>query len=71
MTAKEFVLSKHPELTIEKHYSEGRYRETSSWWVAYRAEHTFEFFSEGKTQSKAWVEAKKRILSKTGGIIIK
>ena len=66
MKAKEFVLQKHPELTIEKQYSEGRYKETSEWVVAYRALHTYEEFGRAKTQSKAWVQAKNKIIKSLG-----
>lgn len=66
MTAKEFVLQRHPELTAKKHYAESIHRgkETVHWLIEYKAKHTYELFASAKTEVKAWNAAKKKIQGK-------
>ncbi len=61
MTAKEFVKSKIPKARAEKHL-QGRIKglQKANWLI--RDNGQTMYFASGKTESKAWVAAKTRII---------
>jgi hypothetical protein len=65
MTAKEFVKQKYPNARAER-YTSGRIKLLQSHyyliWTDYQSKNPSRL-SEGTTESNAWVNAKKRILS--------
>ena len=58
MTAKEFVLKNYPSARAEKQKTNGG----EVYWLIRMGRATM-YFSEGETQSKAWINAKKKIES--------
>ena len=61
MTAEEFVKSKTPNAKAEKHTSGIIGDAQSTYWLIRDGRNTM-YFASGKTKSKAWMKAKKRIL---------
>ena len=61
MTSKEFVKSKMPNARTERHFA-GRIKGMQEvYWLIRDGNQTM-YFASGKTESNAWVKAKKRIL---------
>ena len=61
MTAKEFVKSKIPNARAERHVR-GKIRGMQEvYWLIRDGRQTM-YFASGKSESNAWVEAKKRII---------
>lgn len=61
MTSKEFVKSKIPKARAERHVA-GRIKGMQEvYWLIRDGRQTM-YFASGKTESNAWVQAKKRIL---------
>lgn len=60
MTAKEFVKSKMPNAKSERHV-EGRVCGKPYWLI--RNGREYMYFASGKTESNAWVNAKKKLLN--------
>lgn len=59
MTAKEYVKSKMPNARAERHV-EGQIIGKPYWLI--RDGRNTMYFASGKTESNAWVEAKKRLI---------
>lgn len=57
MKAKEFVKSKLPTARAESHRTTGG----EKYWLI-REQGKFMYFCEGKTEGKAWTNAKKKLL---------
>ena len=60
MTAKEFVQGKFPKAKAERHTKGRIVGLTESYWLI-RIGNNYMWFAEGKTESNAWVNAKKKI----------
>jgi len=65
MTAKEFVLQKHPTARAERRVS-GRIKGLQEVYWLIREHGKTMYMAEGKSESNAWVNAKKQILEDTG-----
>lgn len=64
MTAKEFVKSKYPKSTSERHVS-GMIKGLQEPYYLIRLDRRdYYWFAQGKTESNAWVNAKKNILAR-------
>jgi len=64
MTAKEFVKSKFPKATAERH-SRGRIKGLQEvYWLVRETRTSHMYMASGKTESNAWVNAKKLIIEK-------
>lgn len=61
MTAKEFVKSKMPNARAERHVRGMIKGMQEVYWLIRNGSQTM-YFSSGKSESNAWVEAKKRII---------
>lgn len=61
MTAKEFVQSKMSDMNSEKHVS-GKIKGMQKTYWLIRQKYNTMYFAEGETESKAWKNAKERIL---------
>ena len=61
MTAKEFVKSKIPNAIAEKHYKSLIINTKEVYWLIRDGRNTM-YIASGKSESNAWVEAKKRII---------
>lgn len=62
MTAKEFVKQYHPNAISESHL-DARIGGKRYWLIRLNPRDTM-YFAIGKTESNAWVEAKKNVLKK-------
>lgn len=63
MTAKEFVKSRMPNAKAERHVSGMVRGMTEVYWLIRDGRESM-YFAVGKSESNAWVEAKKRLLEK-------
>jgi len=63
MTAKEFVKSKMPNARAERHVRGMIKGMQEVYWLIRDGRQTM-YFVSGKSESNAWVEAKKRIIEK-------
>ncbi len=63
MTAKEFVKSKLPKAKAERH-TQGRIKGLQKAYYLIREQGQSMYMAEGDTESKAWVNAKNRIIEK-------
>jgi hypothetical protein len=61
MTAKEFVKSKMPNARAERHVRGMIKGMQEVYWLIRDGRQTM-YFASGKSESNAWVEAKKRII---------
>lgn len=61
MTAKEFVKKKMPTAKAERHV-QGRIRGAQEPYWLIREGNQYMYFAHGKTESNAWVNAKKRLI---------
>lgn len=61
MTAKEFVKSKMPNARAERHVRGMVKGMQGVYWLIRDGRQTM-YFASGKSESNAWVEAKKRII---------
>ncbi len=61
MTAKEFVKGKYPHAKAERHIE--KKRGMSKAYYLIRDGNQYMYMSSGKTESNAWVNAKKHILA--------
>lgn len=63
MTAKEFVKNKFPNAESERHL-EGRIKGMKTPYYLIRIGRNVMYLASGKTESNAWVNAKKKIIIK-------
>jgi hypothetical protein len=61
MTAKEFVMQKMPTAKVEKHKTRGGKNFSYTYYLI-RELGSIDSFASGRTESNAWVNAKKNIL---------
>jgi hypothetical protein len=61
MTAKEFVLTHYPKARAERHKGNGPFAE--SYWLI-RDGKQWMYMADGKTESNAWVKAKRLVVEK-------
>jgi hypothetical protein len=59
MTAKDFVKSHYPNMKSERHKEEVVLKDV---YYLIRDGNSFMYFSEGGTESKAWIAAKEKII---------
>jgi hypothetical protein len=61
MTAKEFVLEKMPEARAEKFFEFALMRKVTVWYIY---DHNERVFAGGRTETKAWKDAKSKLQNK-------
>ena len=64
MKAKEYVKQRMPKARAERHRTGSGTSYGETYWLI-RDGRNYNYFSEGKTESNAWVNAKKRIIEET------
>lgn len=67
MTAKEFVKNKMPNARAERHVKGMIKGFQEVYWLIRNGRETM-YFADGKSESNAWVNAKKKILEKENNI---
>jgi hypothetical protein len=61
MTAKEFVKSKYPKARAEKQITGGNTNFGEAYWLIRNGRESM-YIASGKSESNAWVNAKKKII---------
>lgn len=67
MTAKDFVKQKYPKAIVERHV-QGRIKGMQEVYWLIRTERNVMYIANGKTESNAWVNAKKAIIKEENKI---
>ena len=63
MTAEEFVKEQMPKARAERHRTGANTTFGETYWLIRDGRNTM-YFSEGKTESNAWVNAKKKLIKR-------